>query len=285
MNYINSLLTFKNSDENEYRINNLNSFDRKIVYELAKKNSLYSKSINQLNSTNKTIIITKHCSKMYNKIICKEIVTFFIKWSGVPISIPEPKYLSYYLTLTDKYYNSHYKFKTLVDSVKKYGDGKISKYNKYFYSLINKIVADIQETNGYKNIIQEGNIKNHRYTKNLYFNDNVNKKYLSIDIKSANFNIIKVIDKSVVFGCNTWTELIKKYTDCEFAINSKKMRQVIFGKLTVLKFIRSRYQYHIDKIRKFIDEQYGITDFVCIHEDEIIYRYRECLIYRLQYFQ
>ena len=56
---------------------------------------------------------------------------------------------------------------------------------------------------------------------------------LSIDLKKANFTSLKYFDSSLVDNCSTYREFMEQFTDCDYIINSKNFRQVVFGQLNV----------------------------------------------------
>jgi len=54
---------------------------------------------------------------------------------------------------------------------------------------------------------------------------------VSIDIKSANFNILRLFDPLIVGNSTNWLEFMKMFTDDEFLAQSKPFRQETLGKL------------------------------------------------------
>ena len=46
--------------------------------------------------------------------------------------------------------------------------------------------------------------------KELYTLDNANKYFVYVDLRSANFNVLKLVDPNLVLGANTWTELVNR---------------------------------------------------------------------------
>jgi hypothetical protein len=66
---------------------------------------------------------------------------------------------------------------------------------------------------------------------NAYDKANSNKFFLSLDLKSANFNVMRYFDKELVLHCATWDELIRKFTNVNYFIKNKVYRQKIFWQL------------------------------------------------------
>ena len=95
-----------------------------------------------------------------------------------------------------------------------------------------KIPEEIKNTKGweiyfndnlekFKNKIQK-NIEN---LKNFYFRtenstpyllENDRKFFVSIDLRSANFNSLKFYHSDLVLGCDSWEQLVSKFTEIPF---------------------------------------------------------------------
>jgi hypothetical protein len=54
---------------------------------------------------------------------------------------------------------------------------------------------------------------------------------ISIDIKSANYNVLRLFDPQIVGNTTSWSEFVKMFTDDEFLMQSKPFRQETLGKL------------------------------------------------------
>lgn len=65
--------------------------------------------------------------------------------------------------------------------------------------------------------------------KNLYVEDNNGKKFISLDMKKANFSALRFYDEAIFGGAATWEKFISRFTDSEHIISSKYIRQVIMG--------------------------------------------------------
>jgi hypothetical protein len=70
----------------------------------------------------------------------------------------------------------------------------------------------------------------------LYLERNANKVFVSLDLKSANFNVLRLINPAIVFHAKTWEDLIDDSSPASFILrNSKHMRVRLLGKLTPMK--------------------------------------------------
>ena len=45
--------------------------------------------------------------------------------------------------------------------------------------------------------------------------------FFSIDIKSANFNALKDHDSNLMLNCNTWEELVTRYSNYQYFVKGK----------------------------------------------------------------
>ena len=103
-----------------------------------------------------------------------------------------------------------------------------------------------------------------------------NKYYISIDIKTANFSVMKSYFPSLFMNHNDWDSFILNFTDSQFIIKSKLLREIIFGKLGVASQINKLCPIFIDKVVKFIQKyhefnMFSISNAVCITADEVIF--------------
>ena len=107
-------------------------------------------------------------------------------------------------------------------------------YFEYYNSVKDNAINAIKESEGYKSFQNEDMnkfaIKNQGYNqKDIYKSFNIEKYFISIDIKKTNFSALYAYDKSIFNGANTYEEFISQFTDKKHIIESKYIRQVIFG--------------------------------------------------------
>ena len=107
---------------------------------------------------------------------------------------------------------------------------------------------------------------------NIYNQTNVGKKFVSIDLKKANFQILRKMDKDIVLGADTYEEFIGKFTDIDYIKNSKYTRQVIFGKMNPKRHIKLEkyYTYLMYKLLDTYAKSHG-WKIVSLNSDEIVY--------------
>lgn len=107
-------------------------------------------------------------------------------------------------------------------------------------ALIEKVQNHIKNTEAYK-ILQKKDMKiegetiqavkkKYKTTRNLYKEENLNKKFVSIDLSEANFNMFRmfnVIPKEI----KKYKDFLSQFTDRRYFLDSKHIRQIIFGGL------------------------------------------------------
>lgn len=172
----------------------------------------------------------------------------FTKDFNISISIYEEPYFSYYAQTYSKVFNLEKKFEYLFDVLDNIND------REDFFSLGSNISSGVKEliksTESYKLFNSENEIYDKNlYAKlqipqrNIYTEENLEKQLISIDLEKANFNCFRMFGLQKELGLDTYKDLIGKFTDFDYFIESKMIRQVIFGDLNP-----SRQQ----KVQRFI---------------------------------
>ena len=90
-------------------------------------------------------------------------------------------------------------------------------YEKYLQDSLQSFEID-QDLLNHQSITKE----------TIYDHQNDNKFFISLDLKSANFNALRYYDKGLVLNCNNWDEFIAKFTDLKYYLKNKLFRQKIF---------------------------------------------------------
>jgi hypothetical protein len=100
---------------------------------------------------------------------------------------------------------------------------------------------------------------------NQYCESNVGKTLLSIDLKKANYQALKYV--GIFKDTETYEELIGRFTDVPFIINSKKFRSLVFGQLNPKRH-KIIENWLINMIRSEIPSKFKL---ICISNDELVY--------------
>lgn len=158
----------------------------------------------------------------------------FIKDYSLPIPlIKDESDFNYFMDLYDSVYDCKRNYKLLIDAVAQCGGESefFTASNKFVDNVVNAIISteSYQVMNSMKKVI-DYTPNNQLTNRSIYHSDFNMKELISVDIKSANFYSLYSFDASCVLGCESYPELARKFTDLEYLINSKSLRQVIFGK-------------------------------------------------------
>ena len=212
---------------------------------------------------------------LYNRELAKRFISDY----KLPIPLINEKYFFYHLALYQEDYNSLEYYFELLDMIgKKYG-GNCNKFLEDYYNVRDKIITTIVESEAFQKFnTMDMNVftikdRPNITSNNIYNNDNIGKFFISIDLKKANFQTLRNIDKDIVFGADTYEEFIGKFTDLDYIKESKYTRQVIFGKCNPKRHITAE-KYFIIQIYKKVIEQFPYLSDKCVSlsNDEMIFK-------------
>lgn len=156
----------------------------------------------------------------------------FIKDCSLPIALTDEPYFSYFIDLYDKAFSTKKKlesFKKIVDRFETEGE-----VLDYLQSITDGIFNSVKEKPSYQEFlkadINDFVVKSKYPSSSIFKECHTGKKLISIDLSKANFQAMNFFDKRIL-DANSYEEFIRKYTNEEYIINSKYIRQVIFGNL------------------------------------------------------
>lgn len=214
------------------------------------------------------------------------IVEHIIKDYKLPIPLVPNNY-EYYFELFENNLHTNSLYELACKEIG--AAGSYEKWRQNLHSTEDIIIATIQETEAYKRFNSENNEDffasngkakfqqktcEYDFTKNtdVYTQNNDGKKFVSIDIEKANFQVLKTYDKDIVLGADSYHELMKKFTNSDYIIGSKYIRQIIFGNLSP-KRQNTIEKYYIGKILTFlIDSGLMSKDKIrVITHDELVF--------------
>lgn len=211
---------------------------------------------------------------LYNKELAKRFISDY----KLPIPLINEKYFFYHLALYQEDYNSLEHYVELLDMIgEKYG-GDCNKFLEDYYNVRDKIITTIVESEAFQKFnTMNMNVftikdKPNITSNNIYNNDNIGKFFISIDLKKANFQTLRNIDKNIVFGADTYEDFIGKFTDLDYIKESKYSRQIIWGKCNPKRHITAE-KYFITRIYKKVIEQFPYLSDKCVSlsNDEMIF--------------
>jgi hypothetical protein len=154
---------------------------------------------------------------------------------SLPISIVQDPYFEHHINLLDKQYKTLERVRLLEDALCQFEDEEsFFKAGRDFRSRIINHVQDHpvypQLQSLYTNLgfAKKGNPV--RQT-NIYRAELCGKRLISLDLRSANFQCFKKYVPELVDKCKTYHEFASEFSDIEYFLTSKKIRQTIFGNL------------------------------------------------------
>lgn len=228
----------------------------------------------QTDKSNGKITITIFKNKSEIKVIPKtptdEDLKCFIKDFKLPIPVNRNPHFAYFIDLYDDTLQTKKKYQLLIDAINhpEIGNSTIKSYSFQLADLIGDAIKkspDYETFANSKEYVTKNGVtkKNDIYTKCLK-----EKVYVSLDITTANFTALKFVNSSLVLGCKTWDELIRKFTSIEYFIQSKHFRQVVFGRIgAVMKRVSSIQKYLTAELSQQLKERVNIEH---VSNDEIV---------------
>ena len=206
----------------------------------------------------------------------KDLANIFVSDYKLPIPITFVEdYFFYYLNLYEEDYHSMTNYMKLCELINEKYESKPEKFLEDYYNVREDIIQTMLNNEAYKTFntmdMSCFTIKNrHQVSSNNVYNcENNGKLFLSIDLKKANFQTLKYINKDIVLNANTYEDFIGKFTDLDYIKQSKYTRQVVFGKLNPKRHITAE-KFLINKVYELIDKLYSYKA-VSVSNDEIVY--------------
>lgn len=209
-------------------------------------------------------------------VISNKLKERFCKDCNIPLRLFHEPYFTDRLKLYDKYYNTLSKWDLFVEELQKYNceQDYFEEYNRVKDAAIN----DIKKSDGFQRFNEEDmNKYSAKYTnlpsKDIFKPSNDGKLFISIDMKKANFSVLKHYDSDIFGKAETWEEFIGKYTSNKHIINSKYIRQVILGNCNPKR--QATYEKYImgQVLEILIDVEkigYFLNEIVFFSNDEIV---------------
>ena len=142
----------------------------------------------------------------------------------------------------------------------------------------NRIIQDLKDNSEYKSLVSGDMSKyavsplNGVASKSIFELEanTLGGCYLSIDLKSANFQALREVG---VYNDLDWNSLLSKYTDSKHLQSSKYFRSVVYGNLNVGR-IQTVEKFLINRIRQFLEDKELLPEnykLISMMPDELIY--------------
>ena len=106
-------------------------------------------------------------------------------------------------------------------------------------------------------------------SKDVYKQSNDGKRFISIDMKKANFSSLRHYSPSIFGYAKTWEEFINRFTNNPHIVNSKYIRQVIMGNCNPGRQVTYK-KYLMDKVVAIATRYVDKDKVVSFSNDEVI---------------
>lgn len=208
--------------------------------------------------------------------ISESLARKFIKDTSLPIPVFSNPYFDYFIDLYEEYSNSKTKYNEFLNLVNKLGEESFFETSREITDSIiyniknNPSYINFNETNLDKSDIDFINkMSSFAQRKEFFKRDLVNKDYISIDLKKANFQTLNKFD-SEIFNSESYEIYISKFTNENYFKNSKKIRQIIFGNLNCKKITSFQRKIIARIVSDLFDLGLNSNDLIVFLNDEII---------------
>lgn len=202
--------------------------------------------------------------------ISKKVLERWSKDYKLPIKIFSEPYFSYFVDLFDSQHNVKQKLELLEYTLSCYetDDDFLNDY----YKIRDNIIKHLNEKESYKTFINEDfskyNVNNKYSSNNVFNNSNKDCILISIDLVKANFQVLKYFYPDIVDYKDTYKDFLKQFTDLEYMMQSKYLRQVIFGNINPKRQVKLQ-RYLIEQIINLYDEEFK-SKIISVSNDEIV---------------
>lgn len=144
------------------------------------------------------------------------------------LNVPDFRHIDYYVSQ----YKKLERWKNLSEMIELYQNFESMVEDPYQYKIekSNQIIDFLKSTRAFNELNDDNLIPDLPFTKNFEYSEN--KKYLSIDINLANWQVLKKYDPEFVNELGaSYLELLKRFDIHPVFFQSKQFRQYIFGNL------------------------------------------------------
>lgn len=197
----------------------------------------------------------------------------FVKDHNLPINVVNDEVFTYCIETIDPHFKIKNKYDFLKNNISTFGEEIFFTQRR---KAIDTLVAEIKKTDAFATLMND---KLEKYNfiapssnkTNLFTMENVNHTFVSIDLKHANFNVLKMYDPELVLNHSSYNELMGSVTDKEYIKESKYIRQVIFGNLLPKKQ-QTLQKWVMNECRRVLYTDVGIdiNDIISVSADEVV---------------
>ncbi len=181
------------------------------------------------------------------------------------LSIPEYAHFDYYIEQLSK----TERWKNIYQLVNLYelAESQHSDLYQFRMDKSNEIINFIKSTRAFQELNDDNLIPDYPTTKNFVYDED--KKYLSVDIRKANWTILKKYDPDFLNELgHSYEDLLDKFNLPEIFHHSKSLRQFIFGNLNPKRQIKSQRVIIENLLNQY---KHLNLEVACVKSDEVIW--------------
>lgn len=159
----------------------------------------------------------------------------FIKDNSLPIPLTDEPYFSYFVELYDADFSVKKKLADFMEIVSLFETEE--EVLDFMQSITDGIINEVKQNPYFLDFMQADMSqysinRKQKYPSSTIFKEcYTGKQLISIDLSKANFQAMNFVDKRIL-NADTYKEFVGRYTNYEYIINSKYIRQIIFGNIT-----------------------------------------------------
>lgn len=158
-----------------------------------------------------------------------------VKDYNLPVHLHEDPYFFYLMDLYDMHWHTHEKVALMREVLSKTG-GREENFFKTAEDVVSTMTSQVANSNAIKELASLDMDKRFPLTHqlptgNIYTNEFVGRPLVSVDLKNANFNSLRLLGLSEELDANTYEGWMKAITPFEYFHKAKGLRQVVFGHL------------------------------------------------------
>lgn len=216
----------------------------------------------------------------YNRNLAQRFVNDY----SLPIPIINDELFFHHLLKYQEDMNSWGLWCETVNIINDKFNGNVNDFLDDFYKVRDNIINSVKESEPFHNFnnmdmtpysfrsfVGDNDNRYKPESKGYYNEENIGRSLVSIDLRKANFQALKYVDKDIVNGASSYEEFVGMYTDNPYIIKSKYFRQVVFGQLNPGRHITVEKSM----MYKVLDYLYGIfpngeIKLVSFNADEIV---------------
>lgn len=185
------------------------------------------------------------------------------------LSIPEHSEFEYYVDLFSKIK----KFSHIPEMIPLFreAENQLGDLQEYRYKKAEEIIQFLQKTRAFEELNDDNLLPDLPVTKNFQYSEE--KFYFSVDMKSANWQILKNYDPPFLNELgDSYQEFLKKFEVPQVFWHSKQFRQFIFGNINPKRQIRAQRVQIQRVIEQFKSSNLPIE---ILKNDEVVWSFED----------